>query len=77
MRFWLVRFFSGPVMRTNRGLAVLCGAEPSFVEKNQSRVMTLVHQNKPKNISKKPNSVDKGNWSNKISSGNAVKFVFF
>ena len=22
MRFWLVRFFSGPVMRTNRGLAV-------------------------------------------------------
>ena len=23
MRFWLVRFFSGPVMRTNRGLAVV------------------------------------------------------
>ena len=22
MRFWIVRFFSGPVMRTNRGLAV-------------------------------------------------------
>ena len=40
MRFWLVRFFSGPVMRTNRGLAVLLLKNPILLEYEKQKQTT-------------------------------------